>query len=175
MSFPKVLLSFLLISLMVIPITYTFSLPGVVVIVSNSIDIDAARQLNRALLNRGVSCFILRPHELWKVKHYHVDAMILLGGPQAYEGVGEIVASYLTDEEEASLMEEGAMGFFVKFKEGMKIIILAGNTRNETKEAVTYFFEKVLGVIRTPITKGIKANVVMVVVGTKPSSTPVGG
>ena len=101
--------------------------------------------------------------------------MIYLGGPKAYEGIGEIVASYLTDDEEASLMEEGAMKIFVKLEDGKKIIILAGNTRNETREAVTYFFDKLVNVLKVPITGGEGANVIMVVVGTQPSSTPVGG
>jgi len=168
-------LSLLLTFVILIPILTTSSSPGIVVIVSNSVDIEAARQLNKALLNRGISSFILRPDELWKMDYYQVDAMILLGGPKAYEGVGEIVASYLTDEEEESLMEEGAMGFFVKVKDDRKVIILAGNTRKETREAVTYFFENVLRVLAVPITEGMKANVIMVVVGTQPSSTPVGG
>jgi len=175
MSITRLSLSFLLIFFLILPTISVLSSPGLVVIVSNSIDIEAARQLNKALLKNGVSCFILRSDELWKMEHYPVDTLIILGGPQAYAGIGEMVANYLTEEEEASLMEEGAMGFFVKFKEGKRIIILAGNTRNETKEAVTYFFEEILSVLKTPTSEGIKANVIMVVVGTEPSSTPVGG
>ena len=166
---------FLLVLLMTIPTISTACSPGVIIIVSNSIDIEAARELNKALLKQGLPCFILRPDELWKAEHYSVDAMIYLGGPKAYEGIGEIVANYLTDEEEASLMEEGAMGFFVKLEEGKKIIILAGNTRNETREAVTYFFDKLVNILKVPITGSKGANVIMVVVGTQPSSTPVGG
>lgn len=172
---PLKLSLFLLALLMITPAVSTACSPGVIIIVSNSVDIEAARELNKALLKQGFPCFILRPDELWKAEHYSVDAMIYLGGPKAYEGIGEIVASYLTDDEEASLMEEGAMKIFVKLEDGKKIIILAGNTRNETREAVTYFFDKLVNVLKVPITGGEGANVIMVVVGTQPSSTPVGG
>ena len=175
MSVKRFSLSLLLIFFLILPTISTLSSPSLVVIVSNSVDIEAARQLNKALLKSGVSCFILRPDELWKMEYYSVETVIFLGGPLAYEGIGEMVDSYLTEEEEASLMEEGAMGFFVKFKEGRRIIILAGNTRNETREAVTYFFERILDIVKSPISEGTKANVIMVVVGTEPSSTPVGG
>jgi len=174
MSVKRFSLSLLLIFFLILPTISTLSSP-LVVIVSNSVDIEAARQLNKALLKNGVSCFILRPDELWKMEYYPIDTVIFLGGPLAYEGIGEMVDSYLTEEEEASLMEEGAMGFFVKFKEGRRIIILAGNTRNETREAVTYFFERILDIVKSPISEGTKANVIMVVVGAEPSSTPVGG
>ncbi len=175
MSVLRLSLSFMLLFLLLLPSAPAISSMGVVVIISNSVDIEAARQLNKALLRNGISCFILRPNELWKMDYYQIDSIIFLGGPQAYEGVGEIVAGYLTEEEKTSLMEEGAMGFFVKVKEGRKVIILAGNTRNETKEAVTYFLDNLLRILKTPLSEGKKANVVMVVVGTESSSTPVGG
>ncbi len=175
MSILKLLSTIFIISLLTATQISTFGSPGIVVIVSNSIDMQAARELNKALIRAGIACFILRPDELWKIEHYSVEAVIYLGGPLAYEGVGEIVSKYLTEEEELSLMEKGAMGLFVKAENGKKIIIIAGNTRNETRLAASYFMDKLMLILKAPIQETRRAKVVMVVVGTKPSHTPVGG
>jgi hypothetical protein len=61
-----------------------------------------------------------------------------MGGPDAPEGVGDIVREVLSDSEEEALREKGAKKVFIKsniWAPEQKIIIVAGSDRENTKDA----------------------------------------
>ncbi|GBE18092.1 hypothetical protein BMS3Abin16_00683 [archaeon BMS3Abin16] len=68
--------------------------------------------------------------------------IIILGGPDALEGIGEIVSGLLSDAEKASVRGSGSQVFFVKsnvytdrYVAGQKVIVIAGADRFSTRSA----------------------------------------
>ena len=62
--------------------------------------------------------------------------ILILGGPKAYDGVGDIVAGILSEDEIKSLSVKGAKEIFVLhdvWSSGQIVVVAAGNTRYETK------------------------------------------
>ncbi len=136
-----------------------------IAIVSNSADMPTARYLLEYVSKKGFSCFILRPDEYWKVGRLNPSLVIILGGPKAYGGIGEIVSGYLTEEEKRSLLIEGAMRVFYKDK----VVILAGSTRIETQKAAEMYIDEVLATLW----KGPKPKIIWVIIGYG-GKTPIG-
>ncbi len=160
-----VLIAFILLLSAYIPIFEIYAGLQLIAIVSNSVDLPTARYLKEYALKKGFSCFILHPHEYWKIERLNPSLVIILGGPKAYEGIGEIVSGYLNEEEERSLLVEGAMGVFYKDK----VVILAGNTRIETRKAAETYIDEVLA----RLWKGPKPRVIWVIIGYG-GKTPIG-
>lgn len=121
-------------------------------IVSNSIDLPTADRLKEVfekfnistkIINASASEFQNPPQE------YTYAIRFILGGPKAYEGVGELSAQYLSEEEKNYLIntykaygfwsKQGIIGNYTK-----RIIIIAGYTRNETSLAEMEFESKKL-------------------------------
>jgi hypothetical protein len=66
------------------------------------------------------------------------ELIVILGGPDAPEGVGETVQAILTEGEADAIREPGAKKIYVKpnsWATGQKVIVLAGSDRNQTKAA----------------------------------------
>jgi hypothetical protein len=64
--------------------------------------------------------------------------IVILGGPDAYEGVGEIVREVLEEGEENYLRINGNRNMYVKrdiWTEGQEVIVLAGYCRHQTQKA----------------------------------------
>ncbi|MEK6976781.1 MAG: hypothetical protein AABX40_00065, partial [Candidatus Hydrothermarchaeota archaeon] len=64
--------------------------------------------------------------------------IIILGGPDAYEGVGGIVSKLLSQEEQRYIRSEGARMTYSKrdlWRKGQQVFIFAGSNRNETRKA----------------------------------------
>lgn len=64
--------------------------------------------------------------------------IIILGGPDAYEGVGGIVSKLLAQEEQRYIRSEGARMTYSKrdlWRKGQQVFIFAGSDRNETRKA----------------------------------------
>jgi hypothetical protein len=64
--------------------------------------------------------------------------IVILGGPDAYEGVGEIVREVLEDEEEDYLRVNGNRNRYVKtntWSQGQEVTVLAGYCRHQTQKA----------------------------------------
>jgi len=114
----------------------------VLLIVSNSVDMPGAEKLNRFLIEKGFSTKIVGASEFDEELHSCMAA-IILGGPDAYEGIGSISSSFLTLSEQMNLRKnEGARVFHLEESDGKEIIVLAGHTRVETSEAVDLFMEE---------------------------------
>ncbi|MFQ5888171.1 MAG: hypothetical protein ACE5HY_05695, partial [Candidatus Hydrothermarchaeales archaeon] len=72
--------------------------------------------------------------------------IIILGGPDAYEGLGEIVSEVLSDAEEAAIRQAGAQTMYVKYNfwadrytHNQVVIIVAGSDRSNTQAAETKY------------------------------------
>jgi hypothetical protein len=163
----KLALLLMLISLLVVfsPLSKVSARLNLIAIVSNSADWPTALYLKGYIMEKGFSCFILRPDEYWKIEHLNPSMVIILGGPKAYEGIGEIVSGYLTEEEQKSLLAKGSMGVFYKDD----VVIIAGNTRAETRKAAELYIPKVLA----RLWKAPKPKVIYVIIGYN-GRTPVG-
>lgn len=67
--------------------------------------------------------------------------VVILGGPKAYDGVGEYVKQVLTPEEQEAVIN-GEKGIFVKrdvWRNGQIVIVLAGQGRTETGQKVEMY------------------------------------
>jgi len=75
--------------------------------------------------------------------------VIILGGQEAYEGVGEIVTKILT-EEEKSKVKQGEITIKKKgvYRVGQVVYILAGKDREATAQAWKENKEEIMKVIK---------------------------
>lgn len=77
--------------------------------------------------------------------------VIVLGGPDAYEGVGEIVSKLLSQEEQRYIRSAGArMAYSRKdvWRKGQQVFIFSGSNRNDTRRAHMEAMDAVMGSIR---------------------------
>ncbi len=132
-----VLLSLLL--LLIVPALPMRAGMDKVVVISNSVDRPAALELVTYLMKGGISASISGPSEFSSLmKSGDVKEIIVLGGPDAYQGVGNITSELMSKIDQSYLRgNKGAAvirryGFFVggKFKD---VIVIAGSTRKETR------------------------------------------
>jgi len=108
-----------------------------IIIVTNSIDRPAAEVISDGLRAGGASVTIVSPEE-FKLKG--AEAVIILGGPDAYEGAGEISSKVLNDFEELWLrLTPNSSEIFLGELGGIEAVVIAGHTRVETNLAARLF------------------------------------
>lgn len=76
--------------------------------------------------------------------------IVVLGGPDAYEGIGNITKGILSGEEQEEIRKVGSHVMYIKediFTSGQKVIVIAGATRNETRFAHMENRENVAGLL----------------------------
>lgn len=114
-----------------------------VVLVANSVDYPLALDFVDFLEER----FSLTSVNYWNFSPYKYNhRIIILGGPDAYEGTGNITRDVLSEEEEEEIRKTGNHAIYIKediFTLGQKVIVLAGTTRNETRLAHVEYRENV--------------------------------
>jgi plastocyanin len=107
-----------------------------IVLLANDIDYELAQDFFGFLGNKGM--------EVTRVTAENFEAnkkekfIVILGGPDAYDGVGEIVRQALSEEEEEYLRAKGNRKMYVKtnvWHKGQVVHVIAGSDRNETKKA----------------------------------------
>ena len=107
-----------------------------ITVLANSIDLDLATDFIAFLKDRGID---VESHDATDFEAINEDDFIvILGGPDASESVGEIVQEVLTENEENTVREAGAKKMFVKqsvWADGQKVIVFAGADRNLTAAA----------------------------------------
>ncbi len=109
------------------------------VIVSNEADARAAEALSQFLSGRGAEVLVVSASELSQVDG-QATAVFVLGGPKAYEGVGDISSRILTELESDLLVKRpGYFNFFIRNVDGRHYVVLAGHTRVETYQAAMLF------------------------------------
>jgi hypothetical protein len=110
----------------------------VVEVVANSIDLNLSANFVTFLEGRGVYVRLAPAQDFDR----NFDTIIILGGPDAPEGVGEIVQSVLSQEDQDFLRTHGNKEMFVRenpwwLRYGHKTItVIAGFDRHETQTAV---------------------------------------
>lgn len=105
-----------------------------VVVVANSIDYGLAMDFLEYLRGEGISV-ILSSSRSDLEDH---DFIIILGGPEAYEGVGGIVKEVLNEAEQGELRVGGASNMYIKadvWRAGQIVMVLAGSDRHRTQKA----------------------------------------
>ena len=136
-SYPLIWGIFLIFVIVLFPIIVGSAAPRIVVL-ANDIDYDLAGDFFGFLDNKGLE--IIRAtadnFEEYKTESF----IIILGGPDAYDGVGSIVGEILSEYENDDVRKAGARRMFVKtdpweLKPGQRVIILAGSDRQQTKRA----------------------------------------
>ncbi len=106
-----------------------------VLMLSNSVDLPAARELALNLGRYGISVMLTNSDV-----NLSKDVMIILGGPMAYEGIGEISRAHLPEAQSEKLISnEKSMVTFVSRRGGVDYVVIAGHTRFETAEASSKF------------------------------------
>jgi len=109
-----------------------------IILFSNSLDMEAAQDIRNYLANRSVTAQIV-DSEGFKQARYS-GKVIILGGHNAPEGVGEAVSTILSQAEKESLMARGAREVFTRedvWSQGQKVIVIAGNEMRDTADAVS--------------------------------------
>jgi plastocyanin len=108
------------------------------VVVANNIDFDLAGDFFGFLENSGMETIRATAAELdqYKSEKY----LVILGGPDAYDGIGDIVKEILTESEQGTIRKKGMRKMYVKINPwgrlpGQRVTILAGSDRTQTKLA----------------------------------------
>ena len=80
---------------------------------------------------------------------------VILGGPDAPEGVGDLVQSILSGQEVEYLRSTEEYNLFIRVRDGKTFFVLAGADREMTREAVTELKDDILSYIpKSPIKWG---------------------
>lgn len=115
-----------------------------ITILSNDIDWNIKGQYLKEYFEKmGAIVTRAKPGEFETYKKNKI--IIILGGPKAYEGVGEYVKQVL-DEYEQKRIINGEQGIFIKrdvWERGQIVIVLAGKDRYQTGEKVLTYSEGV--------------------------------
>jgi len=132
----KKILLILLALLILVPILA--SAGSRIVVVANSIDLANARDFVKSLDSQGRPVLRITPQQL--DAHNLEKFIVILGGPDAPDGIGVQVQTLLTEKDNQFLREKrGNKKMFVKtnvWRKGQVIFIIAGNHRNDTKTAI---------------------------------------
>ncbi len=109
---------------------------GKIIVLANLIDYALASDFFEYLRSSGYEAIHVLPENFDSYKTE--KNIIILGGHKAPQGVGEIVGDLLSAEQKSELEKPGAVEMFT-FEDiwapGQRVIVLAGNTREETKQA----------------------------------------
>ncbi len=129
-------------------------LSGPIAIVSNDIDMPAAKKLQKALLGMGLDSEIRSPEE-YTYSFSWARVVIILGGHKAPQGIGDIVDKLLTQKEK-EFLEKPYHGYYFFRRIGKTpVVIIAGSTRAETFEVVDTFVLKGIEELRKFMSSGV--------------------
>jgi len=116
------------------------------IVLANIVDAELSYPLLRdVLISKGLNPHFIEPSEL--SDHFDAKMIIVLGGPDAYDGVGDI-SEFLLSSSDSNYLRSVEDSFVVYLAqplfEGQKIFVIAGNDRYDTKRAVEVFIEDYL-------------------------------
>jgi Tol biopolymer transport system component len=107
-----------------------------IVVLANSIDYGLASDFFGFLGNKGIEVVHATVDDF--EQHQDEKFVVILGGPDAYDGVGEIVQGVLSGDEQSFLREKGNRKMYVKtnvWGTGQRVMVIAGSDREQTKTA----------------------------------------
>jgi hypothetical protein len=115
--------------------TVTVYIPKIVVL-ANSIDYENAPDFIEFLRNSGLQVISVIASDFESCKE--MESIVILGGPDAPEGVGEIVQEALNYCDEKAIRKPGSRKMYIKsnvWAPRQKVVVIAGSNREETKKA----------------------------------------
>lgn len=105
-----------------------------VIVLANSIDGTMGQDFLQFVTGLGYT--VERPPVNEFQKHAQEKYIIILGGPDAYEGVGNITRQVLSPDEQALLRSGGVGGMYLKrYSNGQIVSVFAGSNRELTRVA----------------------------------------
>jgi hypothetical protein len=107
-----------------------------IVVLANSIDYLLAQDFFGFLENKGFDVIRATAKDFDQYKGER--SIVILGGPDAPEGVGEIVQGVLSEVQENSIREAGARRRYSKinvWSQGQRVTVIAGSVRLETMKS----------------------------------------
>ncbi len=107
-----------------------------VVVVANSIDSALASDFFGFLKNKGKEVISANASDFGN--YSNEKFIVILGGPDAPEGIGAIVRQVLSESEQNAIREKGSAKMYVKpnaFAQGQVVFVIAGSDRERTKKA----------------------------------------
>lgn len=118
-----------------------------VTILANNIDLSLAKEFISYLEQNGIKVYTTDKNNfsIYNEKPY----VIILGGHEAYEGIGEIVSNIMT-EEERNNVKQGKMMIKKRdiYRSGQVVYILAGKDREATAQVWKENKEEIMKVIK---------------------------
>ena len=138
-----------LVVLSILPLTL-YSAQPTLVLLSNSIDYARAQDFITYLQDRG---FEIKRIDAGEFQQYREEKfIIILGGPDAPEGVGSVVQEILGEEEQSYLRTSGNKAMYVKSKwvGDQRIFVIAGSDRTKTAEAHAFYREQLYKALVLP-------------------------
>jgi parallel beta-helix repeat protein len=108
-----------------------------IVLLANSIDLNLSSGFFGFLRNEGIDIVYVNASNF---SEYRTEKFIvILGGPDALEGVGEIVREILNESEQEELRTPGAKKIYMKANVwrsyNQVVMVIAGSGRDQTREA----------------------------------------
>ncbi|MEE8168122.1 MAG: hypothetical protein V3T58_04550 [Candidatus Hydrothermarchaeales archaeon] len=106
------------------------------VVLANSIDYELASDFFEFLRNRGIEVIHSAAADFGQYKE--TKFIVILGGHEAYEGVGDIVKGILTPQEMKYIKSEGNRKMYIKtnvWAMGQVVMVIAGSDRHQTKKS----------------------------------------
>jgi len=117
-----------------------------VLLVANSIDLGLADEFLAYLRSSNIEARVVNATEFTELERVNNRLIIILGGPDAPEGVGEITREVLSDAEEAAVRDAGSQLMFVKYNvwtgmwtHNQVVVVLAGSDRKSTALAESMY------------------------------------
>ena len=107
-----------------------------VTLLANSIDYNLSGELRGHLKSNGMDIIYTTPENF--SDYTDSKFIVILGGPDAYDGVGEVVQGILDESEQAFLRVHGNRKMYIKtnvWKRGQVVMVIAGSDREETRKA----------------------------------------
>ncbi len=118
------------------------------VILGNSVDMGLAGDFLEEMRQLGFDVVSIHPSQFSTQRM--ADLVIILGGPDAYEGTGGIVRSLLNSSMMSAVRKRGA-SFLLElhdvWKEGQTVLIAMGSDRNDTRRAYQEVYDRILSTI----------------------------
>ncbi len=99
-------------------------------------DLNFSSNFISALRSEGIEITYTAPSNFSEYKTS--GFIVILGGPDAPEDVGEIIREVLMNSKQNAVRENGAKKMYIKtnvWATGQKVIVLAGSGRDQTKES----------------------------------------
>jgi hypothetical protein len=112
--------------------------PQTIVVVSNSIDYSSELV---QYLEKSFDVIHISAEEFSQYQNYQF--FVILGGPDAPEGIGEIIRNILPPEEQEYIRAPGTYSLLTHIKDGKTFFVLAGSHREQTKRAVIILKEEI--------------------------------